>query len=100
MLENVEALKEKWRLERVRRERKKKIHLVLAIITMVAIAVAVVGIKVGVAEVGGCTNRNKKISVGAIFPFAIHDNQSSKNTNISGEFHGTFTFSHFQLSSG
>ena len=47
MLENVDALKEHWRLERRKRERKKKIHLVLAITAMVAIALAVVGIRVG-----------------------------------------------------
>ena len=77
VLENVDALKEKWRLERRycrseinnfislcdrpctriqiiihiyhdrQRERKKKIHLVLAITAMVAIALGVVGIRVG-----------------------------------------------------
>ena len=46
VLENVDALKEHWRLERSKRERKKKIHLVVAITAMVAIALAVVGIRV------------------------------------------------------
>ena len=51
MLENVDALKEHWRLERRKRERKKKIHLVLAITAMVAIALAVVGIRVSFISV-------------------------------------------------
>ena len=49
----MDALKEHWRLERRSRERKKKIHLVVAITAMVAIALAVVGIRVSFKESGG-----------------------------------------------
>ena len=68
VLENVDALKEHWRLERRKRERKKKIHLVVAITAMVAIALAVVGIRVSFVKSRGRQKRSEDYICRCYFP--------------------------------